>query len=503
MLQSEPDIPLDQSFQISAVVISLPPVQMGVGPAALQLKQLSVKSTFRWLQFPPEYATCLLADCCVLVSLVLGMAYNAELRANRGRTLNRYAATRDWKVLRALNAHGKNRRRAANARRHLHELVLETCEEFDLDPADFRLADLESLRIPLWKMPINVNIFSHELGYQKVFSHPPLAEQYNPEHQTVNLLLAENKLTKAQHVEVIKRLGRFLSTKRKIQCSFCLREFYRYYFLFHRCKRRWCKSCHRTLAAQDDYLDFEIREERCLSDTAPEVSLKCEKCDRTCHTLFCFRLHRKECGTRAKCHECGLMYEYKVSVRGYKHRCGDRFCLTCKKYYNSYDDNTGEKHVCQLGQPDEQKYWSRSIVWDLETTVNDEGRHHANAAGATYEVDYGRFRTICFFDADMEHPMDGVESDEEFVFKYWPERIKSPPRPKVPKQIKGLFIPTVQDVSAKDARPKSRRGADVESFLSREATEDNGQEDEEEEDEACLDPIELAERRIQSRHGRI
>ncbi len=222
VLQSEPDIPLDESFHISAVVMSLPPVRVGAGPVGLQFKQPSVLSTSRWLQFPPEYATGHLTDCCLLVSLVLAMRYNAELRANRGRTMNRYAATHDWKILRSL---GRNRNRATNARRHLHELVLETCEEFDLDPTDFRLTDLESLRIPLSKMPINVNIFSHELGYQKIFSHPPLAEQYNPENETVNLLLAENTVMKVQHIRVIKRLGRFMSTKRKIQCSFCRREY--------------------------------------------------------------------------------------------------------------------------------------------------------------------------------------------------------------------------------------------------------------------------------------
>ena len=69
--------PLDDEFKIHATIDDIPPLAVGRGGA--ECAESAIYSMKKYLTFPPEYQG-RLKNCCFLVSLVLGLCYNRELK---------------------------------------------------------------------------------------------------------------------------------------------------------------------------------------------------------------------------------------------------------------------------------------------------------------------------------------------------------------------------------------------------------------------------------------
>ncbi len=492
ILNSNDEIPLDDSFRIAVIISDIPPLRAAgkqrrkpkLGPLFHHQDAIS-KSPF--LQFPPEFEG-LLKECCLLVSLVLGLKYNEELRACKTR-LGRKGTAYSWKILQHLHCQEKGREdRARRARQYLHDEVLALCREHGWQPQEFSQVSLASpgLREKVDQLGINLHIYAQAAGYKMVFSHPHLQDTTKA---TVSLLVVNNPVqTGVLHCGLIKQPGKFFSRRGRRVCLFCHRSYINYYFKFHKCpKRQQCSMCRLPLIKEDDYVDYAIRKEHCLSLYAPQVTLSCESCKRTCYTKACFDIHKSHCKTLRRCDDCGTIY--RIGGKNQKpHECGDKFCVQCKKHHNEYQG----RHVCELGIPKEQDVWQRLVAFDVETWTDELGRHHVVAVGFTWEDAErpGVFHEQYFFDDDMQHPEDGEIQWEAFKMDYWPKWMKKVPHLKPPKNYLEFDPCTFRHTAGpedKEERPVDEDGApipaEVASFLDNEAAEGGDEEEEEGEED--------------------
>ncbi len=113
-------------------------------------------------------------------------------------------------------------------------------------------------------------------------------------------------------------------------------------------------------------------------------------------------------------------------------RCGDAFCHICKTSYQV----TGRPHVCSLSPPAEQRFWNLLAFFDTETRQVG-GVHEVNSIAISVQdrdnPDQFDMRTI--YDTAMAHEMDGWREEVDFVYQTIPSRVKKPPYRKPPKNL--------------------------------------------------------------------
>ncbi len=494
LLESKTEIPLDEAFEVHSTVVDIPPIAVGANDCPFLEPQLSKKGREAFLMFPPEYKG-RLENCCLLISLVLGLSYNAEMRAvhrlKRSKVGNPVSA--EWKILKPLtNSHAQGKK-GEKAREYLKRTVLEFCVAHGLTPDDFSMTDLESLRPVIDRLGINVKVFAAEAGDQLTFYHPFV---HDATKETVSLYLVEHRINHTLHAGLIKRLSLFLGKTNAVPCEFCRKSFSAKYVKFHICTRREvCKLCRHIVAEEDDYMDYDVARRRCLSKISDSSdSFECEKCDKVCLTKKCLEEHKKCCAKLEHCDKCKTVYRIK---KDHVHTCGETFCRSCHSFYNKYD---ATRHVCRMTAPGKQKKYSKIVCWDLETIRREDGSHRPNCVGVSYETSPGVFNEICYYDEDMRHPQSGVLEEAVLTFRYWPERLDekallatAPKRIRNKKNVAGGARVTPQKRNRRQELMHAHEEASP--FIADEAAEAPGEGDDRSGDEDdFLDITELHER---------
>ncbi len=327
ILNSDETLELNKSLRISAIVTKIPrPLVGAVKPELGRAFNLPEFSNSKFHHFSPILPG--LKKACFLVSLVTGVIFNRYLKANVNNKTCSYQ-TKEWKEIKDLTREDQTHPNVKKAKRVLRQKVFEFCEEFDLDVRDFHLSNLEDLRPTLDRLNLNVHVYSVDAAYLRVFTHPL---KFDPERQTISLLLGQNTHTDVLHCGVIRRVNKFFASRGERVCEHCGNSYSVPFFKFHKCDaRESCKMCRMAYAKESDYLHFDLRKEHCLSRIAPSEPQRCDKCNKDCLTDECYKAHKTECDKKKLCDVCGSIY--KDAVKGYQHRCGDFLCPICRRFY--------------------------------------------------------------------------------------------------------------------------------------------------------------------------
>jgi hypothetical protein len=157
----------------------------------------------------------------------------------------------------------------------------------------------------------------------------------------------------------------------------------------------------------------------------------CPQCGIVCRNNECLSFHKRECKRRGLfiCPKCSIIARKK------DHKCNANKkkqvkCQHCNEWFAPQDSKEG-KHDCKLQKPRAPSFYDRICFWDVETTTDSEGRHSANAVGASYEEKgaFGKFSEVTFYDDALQHPADGDFRHEVFYRQYWPANEVLTPRP--------------------------------------------------------------------------
>ncbi len=451
----------------------------------------------------------------------MGLLYCREKREayRKGKKrLNNYNCN-EGRIIK--NLREKNIGKRSRAEADLHQFIREFCREHGFAAEDFAPAHLDdALREKIDRIEINLHVYAAEAGCTMIFNHP---YRYDSSRPTVSLYLArdedeEKRRKKAAkkrrkrkkgetdsgagnsegdeqtdgpelllfHCGLIKQEKKFLSHMQQIPCHFCRRNFSVDYFKMHLCTaRETCKKCRQIKLEEDDYVDIEIAQLRCVPPTAiTRVDLECDYCTQVCNTVECKNNHQALCKNLGYCEQCRKVYRHKKS--GKPHKCGDDFCRTCFQPFNKL---SFRQHRCKLEPTRLQKHHSKVAPFDLETIIDPKtGRHKVNAAGLIRESPRksGSFDQIAFFNRNLRHEKNGVLEEGVFSYKYWPDHMDDQIdkiRRKAPKKIKSLLRPRAAPKKRKAAPAdekedeKAKRQKLVLQFLDREAGAAEGDDD--------------------------
>ncbi len=205
----------------------VPKNRVALGP---RFRDAGWKSEGNSLQVVPEFASGQLVNCCLLVALVMGLAFSKELDANKGRKkMSGVPLTEGWKKLRALG--WEDGRKSRQAKKYLEDEVLLFCDRYQIPPEEFRLVDPEDVRERIRQLPVNVRIYDGSLSHEVVFSEP---YQLNPDHPTVNILKITNPVNQLEHCGLIKRPDLYFSSIGRQRCLDCSKSFIKRY-VFSKC----------------------------------------------------------------------------------------------------------------------------------------------------------------------------------------------------------------------------------------------------------------------------
>ena len=196
----------------------------------MSTKRIALGPTFRdpeWtsegnsLLVVPEFASGPLVNCCLLVAMVMGLAFCKELDANKGRkTMSKTPLTEGWKKLQALNWEEGSKSR--QARRYLEEEVLLLADRFQFPPDEFCLVDPEDVRERIRQLPLNLRIYDAAKNHDIVFQEP---YEINPDYPTVNVLKTTNPVNQLEHCGLIKRPDLYFSSIGRQRCPDCSKSF--------------------------------------------------------------------------------------------------------------------------------------------------------------------------------------------------------------------------------------------------------------------------------------
>ena len=487
VLQSKKEIPLDEAFEIHVLIANIPPIQLGAGEV---VQDPELQSNSRGILFPPLYSGSL-KDCCVLLSICLGLAYNEEKREayKRGKKALRNPLCDAWKRLRYL--HSANAYRSRLARDYLRQFAFDLCRQFGWHVEDFKHIDFESLREKIGTLNINVKIFSAQDGNQCIFSHP---EDHDATRQTVTLYTVENPLTNVLHCGTVTHLKKTLRRQNLAYCFFCKKHFHRNYFSYHLCtKRPVCKRCRQIKTREGDWLDLEVAKDRCFSGDDSDnlgghnLPLFCKHCKKPCYSEQCLDRHEKACAKLEFCDLCQKVRR-KNEWQG-EHICGTVRCFQCQEFYSQY-----RHHNCKMMPQRSRKKMDKMCFFDMETVCQEDGSHRPNAIGLVFETERGHFSRIAFYDHQMHHPQDQVLEEDVYVFDYLPDTLTEQQLEKldykVPKTFKNLMMPLVSANKRKRGQEEPQEvGRVAFQYFDSEAQE-TGSADEEETEEEVDEPDE-------------
>jgi hypothetical protein len=155
----------------------------------------------------------------------------------------------------------------------------------------------------------------------------------------------------------------------------------------------------------------------------------CSRCGIICRHAECLSYHEKECKRRGLfiCPSCSVIARRK------DHKCHTRQkqmkCRHCNEWFDPKLSKEG-KHDCKLQKPRQPSFYDKICFWDVETTTDSEGRHSANAVGASFEGEkFGVFSEVTFYDDALRHPADAEFRHDVFYRQYWPDDRELTPRP--------------------------------------------------------------------------
>jgi hypothetical protein len=155
----------------------------------------------------------------------------------------------------------------------------------------------------------------------------------------------------------------------------------------------------------------------------------CTRCGIICRHAECLSYHEKECKRRGLfiCPSCSVIARKK------DHKCHTRQkqmkCRHCNEWFDPKLSKEG-KHDCKLQKPRQPSFYDKICFWDVETTTDSEGRHSANAVGASFEGEqFGVFSEVTFYDDALRHPADAEFRHDVFYRQYWPDDRELTPGP--------------------------------------------------------------------------
>jgi hypothetical protein len=155
----------------------------------------------------------------------------------------------------------------------------------------------------------------------------------------------------------------------------------------------------------------------------------CTRCGIICRHAECLSYHEKECKRRGLfiCPSCSVIARKK------DHKCHtfqkQMKCRHCNEWFDPKLSKEG-KHDCKLQKPRQPSFYDKICFWDVETTTDSEGRHSANAVGASFEGEqFGVFSEVTFYDDALRHPADAEFRHDVFYRQYWPDDRELTPRP--------------------------------------------------------------------------
>ena len=429
VLFSKRSVLLNRSFRIHATTIDVGPAEIGAQKIlSLGFWTRSVLKSVLPAFSLQEHG---LTDCCLLVALVMGMSHcdYLSMSSNRGGANKKRKARSTFSLFRRASHDAVHGRRVSDdASALMAERVNALCLDLNASLEDFRNCSFDdSLRLKFKTFPYNVNIFQISGGgVRRIWQHPLKFDRRKP---TLDLLLVQGEDDKKYHCALIPRLRVFCEQRGRMLCYFCGKYYALSHFNTHRCSGyKSCVACRKRILLKTDHQDSLILR-RCCTE---ESKVKCDKCDRVCRGPECLKQHRKECEILETCSKCLRTYRALKEP----HECGKTyFCRPCAVRYRP-----DESHVCTMARPKAQKFLSRLVVWDTETTVDETTmEHRVNAVGASFEDgDYGQFSYVSFYDSDMDHDEDGVVDKHCFQFDYFPDGFR-PKFPNPPDVVVRLF----------------------------------------------------------------
>lgn len=140
----------------------------------------------------------------------------------------------------------------------------------------------------------------------------------------------------------------------------------------------FCMPCHKPFNLRGGHRCENIYPCCCISPgcSRNEVSLLCNKCNRSFRGQQCFNNHaRTICNLKHSCPKC--LKTYKVSGTKRQHVCGEIFCNLCKEYKE-------RNHKCYIRKDHQKKKSSKHlfIYYDFETRqeniINNNKVHEVN-----------------------------------------------------------------------------------------------------------------------------
>ena len=400
VLISKKTLRLDRSFRIHANWIDARPATVGADTPSLRcLDQAALRHVMPAFRLTrPD-----LKDCCLLITLAMGMARIdfLEERTIRRSVKEKHLFYRIRRQRARLNLND-----ASN--RALESSVDELCSRANIDPREFSNLSLDETlekKIDLLssKLKININLRRGRNNF-KLFCSAPSA--YASGWPSIEMLLLEDGSSEnGYHCCLIHQPLSFFKERRRRECNFCRRGYDPRHLRRHVCpdmRRRGyelCPHCLRRRPFVGDYFNRETENETCREDKDGSVLVTCARCSAVCNGGECISLHRRICRDRgAPCQKCGRL----TGRNSADHNCDKPFrCHNCQTYYG-----VGDEHICQMSRPARPQYVPKMVFWDTETVTLPGGRHRVNAVGASFETSHGVFEEIFFYDSDMNHPRD-------------------------------------------------------------------------------------------------
>ena len=292
---------------------------------------------------------------CLLISVIIGVLYNGWLQnpiSDCGRK---------WEIVR--NIHSKDLEQKNSAGRLLQNEMNTLLAHSNLSA--YSKKDYIEDTLPVLSKYFNVQITVHsERANNRITCVFPPKFMHNM--CQIHLYQTMNYGDSVDHVDFI--LNRRTLIQKHGMVHNCCYVFSHGPQVGHLCRsQESCLCCRRQILKLDSYVNEEIKEITCNSNTFPGVFEKCKICGLMKKSYDCGQYHDKYCCQKGfLCGNCNKYISISSrwkTVEAIKvgHKCLTKLCKTCFEYYPVEED-----HSCLLRPVQLQKYHHNLGMIDFE-----------------------------------------------------------------------------------------------------------------------------------------
>lgn len=380
---------------------------------------------------------------CLLTPMVVGLFLSDELKkASTWCELWNKPQNKHWKGLLAIK-----RKSSKKSMLFLKFLIKEIIKKMNIDISLIRQGNLCNLECIFSKFKFNL-FFYHRAGAEQCFfifpdkyvaewpclhililpsnSYEDIRER--SEAKLVNILQAENTWHASA---LIVNPSAYLEKSEGKPCVWCHKPYKTQSYAIHKCSlpdgRKRCYSCRRVIKKDSDCISLYEKKERCSHEKG--YLWQCPSCKQTANSKSCRMWHSRLCKKR-KLQHCSLCNVRYSKRGGNVHKCGKKYCLSCKVHYGDEEEST---HACFITSANAAKYVDMIAVWDTETVCDKYTKNHTvNAVGLAFEDEKrGQWSEIYFYSSKMNHCEDQILRKNTFQHNYYGEEKNVPKRDKV------------------------------------------------------------------------